>query len=453
MRAPEQLSSESLEVNPYQATAAPGARGSTGRDVADSVPASHPTGFWFFFWGELAERCSYYGMRAILALYMADELGFGQDHANGMMHSFIAACYLLPLAGGFVADRYFGKYWTIVGFSIPYIIGQLLIGIENAVFLVLSLTLLAMGSGVIKPNISTLMGLTYDQQRPGLDKLRSDAFAWFYFSINIGAALSSFAVPVIRSHWGYQIAFLFPAGLMAIAFVVFALGKPHYATEHISKEAKTPEQRSEQWSVLARIWGLFAVVTFFWSIFDQATSTWTFFAKDYLDRNVLGWTIEPDMIQGVNPILILILLPPMTFLWRFLSDRGINLRATDKMFIGFLLTTFCMGLMAAAGFLTSTTDKVSVLWEIGAYVVMTAAEICISVVGLELAFTAAPKHMKGFVTACWLVTVFIGNLFAMIVTHFYTHLGPGLYFSALTVLMVVVTGSFLAAARRFNRAV
>ncbi len=96
---------------------------------------------------------------------------------------FMAACYLLPLLGGFVADNFFGKYRTIVYFSVPYIIGQVILGISalhNETCLYLSLGLLAMGSGVIKPNISTLMGLTYDQRRPGKSKLRSDAFAMFY---------------------------------------------------------------------------------------------------------------------------------------------------------------------------------------------------------------------------------------------------------------------------------
>src|SRR5262245_35217727 len=90
--------------------------------------ASHPTGFWFIFWGEFAERCSYYGMRAILAMYMASVLGLGQTNASTYMSFFIAACYFLPLVGGWVADNFLGKYWTIVGFSIPYILGHFILG-------------------------------------------------------------------------------------------------------------------------------------------------------------------------------------------------------------------------------------------------------------------------------------------------------------------------------------
>src|SRR5438270_4279756 len=141
----------------------------------ESFRFDHPKGFWFFFWGEFAERCSFYGMRAILARYMADQLALGQDNAGTYVSFFVASCYFLPLLGGWVADRFFGKYWTIVGFSIPYILGHVILGVESFTFMVIALTLLAMGSGVIKPNISTLMGLTYDQQRPGRTKLRSDA--------------------------------------------------------------------------------------------------------------------------------------------------------------------------------------------------------------------------------------------------------------------------------------
>ena len=443
--------SETDDVNPYDS---PVADQVTLAEATAGIPPavkSHPIGFWFFFWGELAERCSYYGMRAILALYMVNQLGLSEADAITLMHCFMAGCYLLPLAGGYVADRFLGKYWTIVGFSIPYIVGQMILGIENKIVLGVSLTLLAMGSGVIKPNISTLMGLTYDQQRPGQEKLRSDAFAMFYFAINLGAALSSFAMPYIRTEWNYQVAFMFPAGLMALAFAIFAAGKRFYAVEHVGVVAKNPGDRAEQLAVLGRLMGIFGVVIFFWSIFDQSTSTWTFFAKDHLNLRLFGATLEPDMIQAFNPLLIILMLPPVTLFWKLLASRGLELRATDKMMVGFLLTTLTMGIMSAAGFLTTPENKVSVLWEIAAYVVITIAEICISVVGLELAFTAAPKNMKSFVTACWLFTVFLGNLVNLAIARLYGEMSPGGYFGLLTALMLAVTIAFWGVARQFNR--
>src|SRR2546430_1058691 len=151
----------------------------------DSQIASqgHPPAIWFFFWGEFAERSSYYGMRAILFLYMTNALHLATKDAGPMYSAFKMACYFLPLAGGIIADRWLGRYWTIVGFSVPYVLGHFILGIPSDVALLIAMALLAGGSGVIKPNISTLMGQTYDQQRPGMERLRSAAFLWVYFSI------------------------------------------------------------------------------------------------------------------------------------------------------------------------------------------------------------------------------------------------------------------------------
>ena len=458
------------------------ATGNSAKSTKTSV-FNHPLGFWFFFWGEFAERCSYYGMRAILLLYLVDRLSFSDQEANRIMSFFMAGCYLLPLVGGFLADNYLGKYRTIVLFSLPYIFGQMIIGIENRWFLFFALCLLAMGSGVIKPNISTLMGLTYDQQRPGQLKLRSDAFALFYGAINIGAAISSFAMPALRNAFGYQKAFLFPAGLMALALLAFAAGKPFYAKETIERKKLTPEERHQRFVVFRRIIGLFIVVTFFWSIFDQSASTWTLFARDHLNLNVfdysegtwqwsildsirnnlginlIGYQLAPDQIQGLNPILIVLFLPPITILWHVLDRLKIKLRPTDKMLIGFILTAITMTIMAVAGYRSAQADKISVLWEVIPYVLITISEICISVVGLELAFSSAPASMKSFITACWLLTVFFGNIINSVITPLYdTHiawlgitLSPGNYFAMFAALMVPVTIAFVLVSRRFNQ--
>jgi POT family proton-dependent oligopeptide transporter len=416
----------------------------------------HPKGFWFIFWGEMAERCSYYGMRAILLLYMwKSSLAFKKDDANLINHGFIAACYLLPLLGGYLADNFLGKYWTLIIFCVPYIAGHFILGLGTAPALFVGLALLAMGTGATKPNIPTLMGMTYDQQRPGREKLRSDAFAMFYFAINIGAFLSAFFMPEIRNHWGYQVAFLFPAAFMVIALPIFAYGKPYYAVETVQRAKKTPEQRRQQWIVVGRLAGLFIVVAFFWGVYDQSSSTWIEFAEEHMDLNIFGWQVQADQFQWINPLLILILLPLITFLWKFLDARGWRLRPTDKMLVGFVLTTMTMGVIALAGYLVylRPEEKLSPLWIVGAYIIVTAAEVCISVVGLELAFTAAPKALKSFVSALWLLTVAGGNLGDMVITRWYGNvLNAAQYFGMLTALLLAITVSFFFVAWQFNRA-
>src|SRR4051794_6646362 len=151
-------------------------------------------------------------MRVLLPLYLTDVFNFPAN--SPVYYWFKMAVYFLPLLGGYLADRFIGKYWAIVGFSVPYVLGHFILGIGNLTALVIALTLLALGSGVTKPNISALLGLTYDQQRPGQEKLLSSAFRWFYFSINFGAFLSQSILPYLRVHYGYAAAFQFPAWLM-----------------------------------------------------------------------------------------------------------------------------------------------------------------------------------------------------------------------------------------------
>jgi POT family proton-dependent oligopeptide transporter len=274
----------------------------------------------------------------------------------------------------------------------------------------------------------------------------------FYGAINIGAFLSSFFLPMVRTQHGYAIAFLVPAALMVVAFLIFAAGKPFYAVERITRTRKTPEERRQQWLTLGRLFGVFLVITFFWSIFDQAASTWILFAKQHFDLTLLGYSVDPDQIQSLNPLLIVLLLPPITIFWHLLANLGFKLRPTDKMLIGFGLTAASMGIMAWAGYLAvSQGVKVSLWWQVLTFLLITMAEICISPVGLELAFSAAPQAMKGFVTACFLLTVFFGNILNAQITPFYEKMTPDWYFGLLTVLMVVVTGAFVFVAWRFNR--
>jgi POT family proton-dependent oligopeptide transporter len=171
------------------------------RQIITSIKA-HPIGFWYIFWGELAERAAYYGMRAVLALFLVDVMHF-DDGKSGMVASFFSAgCYLLCLAGGWVSDRYFGKFWTIILFAVPYLIGYPLLGIaNNEGFMYFALVLLAIGSGVIKPNLSPLMGSMY-KDKP--DELKDQAFTWFYAAINLGAGLTSVTTPWIRTEFGFE---------------------------------------------------------------------------------------------------------------------------------------------------------------------------------------------------------------------------------------------------------
>lgn len=412
----------------------------------------HPRGFWFVFWGELAERASFYGMKALLVLYMIDKLGYADADSAFVASLFTAACYILPIAGGYVADHYLGKFKTIIYFAIPYIMGHLILGtFTNEIGLYVALALLAGGSGSIKPNISTLMGLMY--QREGKTHLMSQAFSWFYMAINIGAASSMLTLPFIRDRYGYSTAFMAPTILMVISLAIFYLGKRFYPVEDVravAREAKTPEQRQEVRTTLVRLSGLFLLIVFFWSIFDQSYSTWTLFARDYMILDTFLGRIPPDAIQGLNPILIVIMTPFFAWLWSKTDrDETHKLSSPRKMMIGFVLVILCMSVMTLAGFLAATS-KVSILWEVGAYILITMAELCISVIGLQLAFEEAPNHMKSIITAIFLLTIFVGDILAGLFARMYTQTTPGKYYSMMTIMIIGVTILFYFVGRRFE---
>lgn len=412
----------------------------------------HPIGFWFIFWGELAERCSYYGMRALVIAYMTTILHFQDEDAADVYFNFKAACYLTPLLGGFIADNYLGKYWTIVIFSVPYIIGHIFLGIESPMWLYLGLAFLAFGTGIIKPNISTLMGLTYDQKRPGDKQLRTDAFYMFYFAINLGSVVSVAILPVVAAKVNYFVAFLVPAILMALALVFFASGKPYYAVEKIERKRLSPEERAERWQVLGRLVGIFSLISLWWYVYDQNDTQWYFFARDHMTLFVTpGWEVLPNQIQAINPFLILVLVPTINLFFKWIDPTGRRFPSTTKILIGFLLMAVAEGLMAVAGLLASGDAKVTVYWMLAAFFILTTSEVLVSTIGLELAFTAAPDTMKSFVTALFLLTVFGGNLINGRLKNLYFTMGPTAFFAAMAGLMVVSAIVFVPIARRFTR--
>jgi POT family proton-dependent oligopeptide transporter len=483
--------------------------------MSETVPTSHPRGFYFIFWGEFAERFSYYGMRAILFLYLTQALVFPDNEAGPIYSAFKMACYFLPLLGGFLADRYFGKYWTIVGFSVPYVIGQFILCIPNHIALVVALCLLAGGSGVIKPNISTLMGLTYDEKRPGQTRLRTAAFQWFYFSINIGAFVSILFLPIVRnqlaaSHlapyklieetertsdgkvktvegltlddvkvsqqeanqrilearrYAYPRAFQIPAWLMVAALVAFALGKKEYAHEKIEPVSLTQEQRRQRWETLKQLFGFFILVVCFWIPYEYNDSLWVAFCRDYIDRHVpfTSFVISADLLQWLNPLFVLILIPIFNAVTSWSATMARFLNAYRKILLGFLLTALAAGVVCSAGFLVQGTEaKLSIWWMVVAYIILTVGEVLLYATGLELAYTAAPSNMKSFITGCFLLTNALANFANIGFTSLYGGslvdplenrgpLPPGQFFAIGVVIALVAGFAFSIFCRRLGQ--
>jgi dipeptide/tripeptide permease len=449
-------------------------------DVEKSEPkrATHPVALYFIFWGEFAERSSYYGMRAILLLYLTEAIHLSTTAAGPIYAGFKMACYFLPLLGGIVADRWLGRYWTIVGFSVPYVLGHFILGIPNEVAMVVALALLAGGSGVIKPSISPLLGETYEHQRPGNRQLLDAAFRLFYLSINIGALLSQLAMPMLRDKFGYSVAFQFPAWLMVGALGAFAAGKRHYFIAPIVKP--TPEEKQRQWEgmvelfkfpalalpfwflnpdaaawrSLGRLLGIFGLIIFFWVGYEHNDSLWVAFTRDYVNLDIpflsslpflsrfLSSPIAPDQLQFLNALFVIILVPTFNVSFKRLDPAGVIFTPMRKILVGFILTAAAILTVALASYSWSgnieqglirevdngeltlkpglvATEKVSYWWMVVAYIVLTFGEVLLYPTALQMAFTDASKSMKSFVTAVFLLTNTLGNFINIFWTQYY----------------------------------
>ena len=411
-------------------------------------------------------------MRTILSIYLTTAVSLGglelsDNDAGSVVSWFKMGCYLLPLLGGFLADRFFGKYWTIVGFSVPYVLGHFLLAIPTWLTVCSALVLLAAGSGVIKPNISALLGQTYDQQRPGQERLRGAAFMWYYLAINIGALLSTLALPELRTRYGFSFAFQFPTWLMIVSLGIFAAGKPWYAKETIgSGPPLTPAERRAQWTTLARLSSIFGLMVFFWIGYEQNDNMWVFFVRDYVDLQVpfLAAPVPPEQLQFINPLFVLLLIPIFNGLLRWLDPQAKVATPIRKILVGFALGAAASGVMALAAVLAQSSGaKVSIFWPVLAYIVLTAGEVLLYGTGLELSYALAPKNMKGFVTACFLLTAALANLANTYLVKFYGGslkdpvaargpLAPSVFFGLTALLVLAATIVFFFVGRRFDAA-
>jgi len=389
------------------------------------VPSkSMPKGIPYIIGNEAAERFSFYGMKTILFVFMTTYLmndaggldPMSESEASVWYHMFTFAVYFTPLAGAIIADVFLGKYLTIIVLSLVYCAGHLVLALdETRNGLALGLGLIAVGAGGIKPCVSAHVG---DQFGKTNSHLLEKVFGWFYFSINLGAGASSIATPWLLEAYGPQVAFGVPGGLMLLATWVFWLGRREFV--HIPPKGKAFLR--EVFSptgvkVMTKLLCLYAFVAMFWALFDQTGSRWVQQAGQ-MDRHFLGVEWLPSQIQVMNPILIMIFIPIFAFWLYPAMDRKFGLTPLRKIGIGFFVTVIAFLIPAWIEQQIAAGAHPNIVWQLLAYVVMTAAEVMVSITALEFSYTQAPKVMKSWIMGLFMASVAIGNLFTAGVNHF-----------------------------------
>ena len=388
-----------------------------------------PPGIPYIIGNELAERFSYYGMKTILVIFMSKYLMDSSGNAAPMTesdakywyHIFNMTNYLFPILGAFVADILLGKFKTIISLSILYCLGHLALGLFDTRFgLCVGLTLIAMGSGGIKPCVSAHVG---DQFRPDKKHLINKIFSVFYLSINIGAAISSLLTPVLLNRFGPHVAFGVPGVLMLIATIVFWMGKRKFvAIQPVGWNYYKNELFSIQGKkALLQLSIIYAFISIFWSLFDQTGSAWVLQAarmNRMVNLGFIEFELLPSQIQAINPLMIIILIPLFVFIVYPYINKFYNLTALRKITAGMFIASFSFVLCAIPENQISHGGQPTILWQFFAYLFLTIGEVLVSITALEFAYTQAPNSMKSFVMGFYLLSISLGNLVTAIVNGF-----------------------------------
>jgi POT family proton-dependent oligopeptide transporter len=419
---------------------------------ATTAPASNrfPSQARFILGNEAAERYSYYGMKGILALYITNVLLKDKDYATNVIHLFGFVNYFMPLLGAWVSDKFWGRYRTILWISLFYCAGHGVLAMSDMFHTVdakvwclfVGLGLIAFGSGGIKPCVSAFMG---DQFKPEQRHLLPKAYAAFYWCINLGSTAAFLTIPLIRKQCGYGWAFGVPGIAMAIATFIFWLGTKRYTMVPPASQTKAAgffkvlffalgNRHSRQsgqhfWDVakakfsaaevdaarsVLPILGVFALIPVFWALFDQTFSTWVMQGEKMVACKIGSYTIGPEEMLSVNPILVMLLIPIMTGLvYPAFGRLATPLR---RMCTGMFLGAFSFVIVAWLQQRIDGGAQLTILWQIVPYIVLTIAEVLVSTTGLEFAFREAAPSMKSTIMGFWSLTVAIGNLLVTGVT-------------------------------------
>jgi POT family proton-dependent oligopeptide transporter len=388
--------------------------------MSEPAPGRMPGGIPFIVANEFAERFCYYGISAILALYLVQSLHFGEAQATTWVSLFKSGSYFFPMLGAVVSDVFWGKFRTVIVFSLAYCAGCVVLAVAREPLAIgFGLFLIAFGTGGIKPCVATNVG---DQFTSANQHLIERAFSWFYLAINAGSTISILLCPILLPAFGPAVAFGMPAAMMFVATAVFWAGRRRFAVVAPAGRAWLRAILSPAGlATIARLLGIYVFIAFFWALWDQSNgTTWSLQARsDLMDKHLgLGITILPAQVQVVNAIFILILTPVFSYGIYPLAGRFFVVTPLRKIGAGLFVTATSFLVVAWIESRIQAGHSVSVWWQILAYAILTSGEVLVSITGLEYSYKQAPLSMKSFIMALFLLAVSVGNLFTAAVNHY-----------------------------------
>ncbi|HLF10240.1 MAG TPA: peptide MFS transporter [Gammaproteobacteria bacterium] len=432
----------------------------------------HPGGLRTLFFTEMWERFSYYGMRALLVLFMVDQvenggLGYSDQTATAVYGLYTAAAYLVALPGGWIADRLWGAQRAVWVGGISIMCGHFVLAIPGLASFYGGLLLVILGTGLLKPNISAIVGGLYP---PG-DPRRDSGFTIFYMGINVGGAIGPLICGWLAGenwHYGFAAAAF---GMLA-GLIQFKLTRSQLGTVGLTTESRPSERlRTTAWSIIAAVlagallllWGgvdgwwrfdavrlaggtavalvaataayfgyvffagklsreernrivVIVVLVFagamFWAGFEQAGSTLNLFAERYTVRQFGGFEIPASWFQSLNPTFIILLAPLYSMLWVALARRHLEPSTPAKFALGLIILGLGFAVMIGAAALVSAGQQVLPTWLVMTYLLHTMGELALSPVGLSAMTKLAPRRFVGQMMGMWFMCTGLGYVIA-----------------------------------------
>lgn len=426
----------------------------------------HPKGLMILFFTEMWERFSYYGMRALLVLFLTSTImggyGWSETEALQLYGIYTALVYLMSIPGGILADRWLGQKKAVMVGGFTLVAGHFLMAFPPEWAFYGALGLIIAGTGLLKPNISTMVGGLY---REG-DPRRDSGFTLFYMGINVGAVLAGLVIGTVGEIYGWHYGFSLAGFGMLLGQIVFLWGQKYLKdVGNIDQEEdkifdkeqavsqKSPGFSRKEWDRILAICLSFIIVLVFWASFEQAGGLMNLYAFDYTDREAWGWVVPATWFQSLNPFFIITLGPIVAALWIALAKRGKNPPSIFKMGLGTAILGIGFIFMVGASLErnTSADGQSAMMWLVAAYFFHTVGELALSPVSLSFITKVAPKRIVATMMGLYFAVTGAGNYVASLIGIWAQTLGELEIFIYIAVFTIVFGSLLMILTKKINK--
>lgn len=415
----------------------------------------HPKGLFVLFFTEMWERFSYYGMRAILVLYLVSQamgdnpgLGWTDKEAIKLYGWYTMLVYVASIPGGWIADKILGQKKSVLYGAILLCFGHGILAIEEMWAFYTGLGLIVAGVGMLKPNISTMVGGLYGKH----DIRRDKGFTIFYIGINIGAFLSALIVGYVGENWGWHYGFGLAGIGMFLGLVQYVLGQKHLegvgeylgasASAEDKEELNRPLTKIEKDRVVV-LFISFLLVIVFWGAFEQAGGLMNIYAKDNTNRMLMGWEVPASWFQSLNAFFIIVLGTVVANYWANRKLKGHAASSLFKMIIGLIIMGTGFFFMSAAASEYQASGSSAMYWLVLAYLFHTVGELCLSPVALSFITKLSPAKYGSIMMGIYFAMTGFGNKVAGLLGESASHFGEFTIFTGIAIFCVIFGGLVL----------